>query len=225
MKFLRIGIIRALCAIAVGSLLLYYPEDSLRWLTILIGILFFIPGLFSLIAYMVEVKRYKPETIVDAQGNVISGGKPTFPIVAIGSIALGLVLMLMPNSFVHLLVYGLAIILILGGIGQIMTLFTVKRIDNVSWSWVILPTIILLTGILMLLKPDSIAVAPLVVIGILCITYGIFEIIFSIMYYHSDRKYRKKQEEDIEDAEIIEEIEGSEPQERSESSEIIVKNE
>ena len=84
-----------------------YPTDTMTGITICIGVLFLLPGVFSLITYWSSKRNECPEQVLDSEGNVISGGKPIFPIVGLGSVILGLFLALMPATFVSILMYVL----------------------------------------------------------------------------------------------------------------------
>lgn len=54
MKVIHSSIFRAVCAIIVGVLLIQYREQTVTWITIAIGVLFFLSGVISLaIAVMV----------------------------------------------------------------------------------------------------------------------------------------------------------------------------
>ena len=40
MKILQSSVFRAICAIAVGIMLIKYPDNTVTWITIAIGVLF-----------------------------------------------------------------------------------------------------------------------------------------------------------------------------------------
>jgi len=223
MKLLRSGILRAICSLIVGVLLLKYPSDALIWLTMVIGILFLLPGVVSIATYLVERKNARPETVTDSEGRVIAGGTPTFPIVAVGSIILGLFLALMPSTFVHFLLYVLAIILILGAVSQIMNIIRMKKMGEVSNGMFVVPCLILLAGMVLILKPGFVAKAPMVIIGIFCLIYGINELINSILGYRLKRQWEKSGYAEAE--EIVDEtekaIENMERKAEEEAAEVI----
>jgi uncharacterized membrane protein HdeD (DUF308 family) len=79
MKLLQSSIFRALCSVIIGVLLLKYPDNSVTWLTMAIGILFLLSGIIALISYW-NAKRHAGEfTITDAHGNIIRGTQPASP--------------------------------------------------------------------------------------------------------------------------------------------------
>ena len=126
MKIFQSSVFRAVCAIVVGVLILKYPQDGVTWLTIAVGVLFLISGVIALIAYMNARKHAGEYIITDQQGRIISGSQPTFPIVGLGSVILGLTLALTPGVFINGLMYILGAIMILGGINQLMALVSAR---------------------------------------------------------------------------------------------------
>ena len=122
MKILQSSVFRAICAIAVGILLIKYPDNTVTWITVAIGVLFLLSGLISLIVYINARKNVSEYKIIDAEGRVVAGEKPTFPIVGVGSLILGFLLALTPNIFITALMYIIGGILILGAINQYMNL-------------------------------------------------------------------------------------------------------
>lgn len=189
MKVFQSSIFRALCAIVVGALLVKYREQTVTWITVAIGIIFFVSGLVSCIAYFAAKRRSNggDVDIYDAQGNLISQSKPMFPIVGLGSLILGAILAMLPGAFVNGLVYVLAAILILGAINQFFNLAVATRFASIGFIWWVVPALVLLVGIVAIVKPSAIATAPLLVIGWCMIVYGVIEVINSIKI-HACRK-------------------------------------
>ena len=202
MKIFQSSIFRALCAIVIGALLIKYPDDSVTWLTIAIGALFLLSGIIALIAYW-QAKRHAGEyTITDQEGRVISGSQPTFPIVGAGSIILGLVLTLSPHAFINGLMYMLAAVLILGGITQLMSLIAARRLGNIPFGYWVCPSLILLTGLFVVLKPIETAEMPLLILGWCSILYGVIELI-NALKIHRIRKTADLQKQQEQDNDVI----------------------
>ena len=149
MKVVHSSFFRALCAIIVGALLIQYREQTVTWITIAIGVLFFLSGVISIATYFSAKRNASKVGIVyDANGKQISGLVPSFPIVGIGSLILGLILALMPNTFINSLMFILSVILIMGALTQFTNLATARKMGGVgfvyslplsSW-WVCLPS-------------------------------------------------------------------------------------
>ena len=193
MKIFQSSIFRALCAIVIGVLLVKFPQDGVTWLTMAIGALFLLSGIIALIAYW-QAKRHAGEyTITDQQGRVIRGGQPTFPIVGAGSVILGLVLTLSPNAFVNGLMYMLAAVLILGGITQLMALIAARRLGSIPFGYWVMPSVILLVGLYVILRPKESAELPLLILGWCSMLYGVVELI-NALKIHRVRKASQVQE-------------------------------
>ncbi len=192
MKIFQSSIFRALCAIVVGVLLIKFPQDGVTWLTVAIGVLFLVSGIIALIAYMNARKHAGEYTITDKEGRIISGGQPTFPIVGAGSVILGLTLALTPGVFINGLMYILGAIMILGGLNQLMALVAARRLGSIPFSFWIAPSLILITGLFVVLKPMETAELPLLILGWCSLVYGVTEIINSLKI-RSVRKAAERQ--------------------------------
>ncbi len=153
MKIFQSSIFRAICAIAIGILLIKYPNNTVTWMTVAIGILFLLSGLISVIVYINARRNVSEYKITDAEGNVIAGTQPTFPIVGVGSLILGALLALTPNVFITALMYIIGGILILGAINQYMNLVNARRYGRVGFGYWVFPSVILLIGLYVIIKP------------------------------------------------------------------------
>ncbi len=229
MKIVNTALFRALIAIVAGGLMIQYREKMVTWLTVGIGVMFFLSGVVSIIAYYVSknnadkaVREAELSAAPEAEVAVIT--KPTFPIVGLGSIILGVILFFMPATFVRYLVYIFAAIIILGAIGQYVSLISIQNaikhyktvlksqgfssedspeIPHCGFIYWVIPTILLLFGIYSILDPIAIASAPFLFIGIAMIFYGVAELINAIKFY-SVRKTIARGTEEPEDMEAIE---------------------
>lgn len=147
MQIIQSSLARAVSAIIMGVLLIKYREQTVTWLTIVIGILFFLSGVISCAAYFVARRRESDVQLFDAEGRQLSGFKVSFPLTGLGSIVLGLILALMPNAFISWLMFILAAILIIGAIGQFVSLAAIARTFRVGIYFWIMPSVILLVGL------------------------------------------------------------------------------
>ena len=195
MKLLQSSFFRAICSIVIGILLLKYPDNSVTWLTMAIGILFLLSGIIALISYWTARRHAGEYTITDAEGNVISGSQPSFPIVGIGSVILGLTLMLSPDMFVRWLMYILGAMIILGSINQLIVLIAARRFGSIGAFFWIAPIILLIIGILIFVKPMESAELPLIILGWCMLVYGVTEVIHSLMVYSLRKRMKRQQEE------------------------------
>lgn len=204
MKIFQSSIFRAVCALIVGALLIKYPQDGVTWLTMAIGELFLISGIIALIAYWFSRRNSSEYTITDQQGRIISNGQPTFPIVGCASIILGLVLIISPEGFVHGLMYVLGAMMIVGGIQQLFGLMMARRLGVVHWLFWICPSIILLTGLFVIVKPMETAELPLLILGWCSLLYGVTEIINALLLWRIRKGAAQQVQKD--DSPVAEEI-------------------
>ena len=153
MKILQSSVFRAICAIAIGIMLIKYPDNTVTWITVAIGVLFLLSGIISLVVYYNALKHVSEYTITDADGNIVAGQKPTFPIVGVGSAILGLLLAITPTVFITALMYIIGGVLILGAVNQFMNLLNARRFGSVGFGYWIFPSLILLTGLYVIIKP------------------------------------------------------------------------
>lgn len=220
MKVLQISAIRAIIVLVTGFLLVRYREETMTWMTITVGILFLLSGLVSCIAYYFEKEKVAKKTAKveqqEAQQEEENLKSPSFPIAGVGSIALGIILAVMPNTFITWVVYILAALLILGAVNQFMNLARSRQYARVPVYMWLFPTVILATAILLISKPIETAQLPLLVLGWAFMYYGVLEFILIIRMYLVRKSYEKAEDakivtgdklvtDNIEDAEVVEE--------------------
>ena len=223
MKILQSSVFRAISAIAIGCLLIKYPDNTVTWITVAIGILFLLSGLISLIVYVHARKNVSEFKILDAKGHVIAGEKPTFPIVGVGSLILGAMLALTPNVFITALMYIIGGILILGAINQFMNLVNARKYGQVSFGFWVFPSVVLLIGLYVIIKPMAPAGMAMLILGWCSLLYGVTELVNSLKFHADRRKFRQAQEvpvaeEIIEESATAEVIKAEEPSDNTQLS-------
>lgn len=147
MKVIHSSIFRAVCAIIVGVLLIQYREQTVTWITIAIGVLFFLSGVISLASYWAakrNAEKMQGQILSDSNGKPIMGMMPKFPLVSVGSLILGLLLALMPQVFIAWLMFILAFILILGALTQFVNLASAAKMGRVGILFWLFPSALLL---------------------------------------------------------------------------------
>ena len=198
MKVLQSSVFRAICAIAVGAMLIKNPDSTVKGITIAIGVLFLVSGVISCLAYFNSRLHSAENEVYDANGKLLVGGKPMFPIVGLGSVILGFVLALMPGAFVTSLMYVLGAIILLGAFNQFMVLIQARKYAVLPlWYWVC-PTLILLTGLFVMIKPMETAGLPLLILGWCLLLYGVSECInaFKIHQYKKMLQQQNNEQSD-----------------------------
>ncbi len=170
------SILRSLCALLVGFLLVSNPTEMTVLIVQIIGGLFTLSGIIAFIGYFTAKVR-------------ATGFRPVFPIVGLGSVALGVLLLLMPMQFVNILMYVLGVLLCLVGVGQIISLISNRTFAPLTWSLFVMPLLIIATGIFILLRPIQAASLPFMILGGAYIFYGVIEFIFGFRFYRYRRIY------------------------------------
>ena len=183
MKALNYSVIKGICAVLMGVLLVTWPEAAIVYLVIAIGVMFFVPSLFLLVGYFMKGRQ---------EGAM-------FPIVSIGSLLFGLWLMVSPAFFVGILMYVLGAVLVFAGISQIMQLVNARSWTQVATGYYIMPVLILFAGLVVLLNPFAAAAIPFIILGVSSIIYGITDIINLL-------RFRKKDDKKEENEVVIEEV-------------------
>lgn len=215
MRLIQSSIIRAVVAIVIGVLLVKYRSETMTWITIAAGIMFFISGIISCTVYYFErEKALKTSSTQNDKGNKKSDG-PIFPIVGGGCTVLGVILTLMPDEFITWVAYVFATILILGAVNQFMNLASSRQFARVPILFWLFPSITLCIGIYIIAQPIEAATLPFKIIGWCLMFYGVVELVNTIKINQMKRAYKKIEEskvvngteiptsENIEDAEII----------------------
>lgn len=195
MKVLQSSLLRAVVAIIVGVLLVKYREDTMRWMTIAAGILFFLSGLISVIVYYYEKREIarSPYTF-DQTGNEIRRHSPIFPFIGVGSMLLGIILMVMPTDLLIGVTYVLGAMLILGAASQLFNLFMSRRFWSIPIIYWLFPTILLGIGILVVAKPMETATLPLKIIGWALMVFGVVECVNAFSIFRARKKFLLEQE-------------------------------
>ena len=198
MKLFQSSVFRAIIAIVVGVLLVRYREDTMRWLTIVVGLLFFVSGLMSVCFYLYEKQRVKKTPLLyDAEGREVGQRAPMFPFVGFGSMLLGVILAMMPTTFIIGVTYTLAAILILGAANQLVNLGIARSMAPLPWAYWLLPLITLGIGVLVVLHPMETAALPLKIIGWCMMFYGAVELMNAVMLYFRRKRYLREEEANI----------------------------
>lgn len=164
MRSINGAVLRSAFAMVLGFVLVLWPEAAITYLVITIGILFILPGLFAILSYFTRPKNE-------------NGEKPMFPIEATGSVLFGAWLVIMPEFFVNILMYVLGALLVIAGVQQLVSLISARKWSNVPFGFYLMPTLILITGVMILAYPFGAATNTFVIFGVASIFYGACELI------------------------------------------------
>lgn len=188
MRVFQSSIFRSLFAIAIGIFILLRPDSTVQYLTIAIGVVFLLSGVVSCVDYFYTVSHWQERQEVDLDGHVHPVSKPWFPLGGVGSILLGFILALMPNMFVTSLVYLMAVVIIIGALHQLFCLVGAARHYGMGPSYWVLPSLLLVAGLVMLVKPKLVAEIPFMVLGVCLVVYGLSDCINSFVIHRKRKK-------------------------------------
>lgn len=184
MKSMSYSVIRCICALVIGVLLVVWPEAAIIYLVISIGALFLVPGLVSVFGYLMRGRQMGI----------------SFPVIGLGSLLFGLWLMIMPAFFVGILMYVLGAVLVMAGINQIVQLSAARTWTLVPAGYFVVPVLVLAAGMVVLFNPFTAATVPFIVLGVSGIVYALSDLVNIIRFR------KKEQQNDIVDVVPIEEI-------------------
>lgn len=195
MKIFQSSAFRAICAIIIGVLLIMYPDNTVTGITIAIGVLFLVSGVISILTYIQARRHVSDYKIYDAEGRLLSGQQPTFPLVGIGSSILGLVLAITPTTFVSALMYIIGIMLVLGALNQFIALIACRRYGRISPLYWIMPILTLLAGLYAMIKPIEPLKTAMIILGWTMLVYGVAELINAVKFYSDKKKLQQSQDQ------------------------------
>ena len=207
-----IGLLTPALIILAGALVVKYREDMVTWLTVGLGAIFFISGVISCISYYIQRKhvlkmRAEGITLFDSEGKPVGQSMPTFPIVGVGSLILGVILASMPETFLNWLTYIFAAIILLVSVYQIADLIVANRYGRVGWAYWVMPIIMLLAAVVALVNPESISSSPLFFLGWAMIISGAVMIVNVLKIYTVRRAAEKRAADLAKKAESAVEVE------------------
>ena len=196
MKTSNYFFVSSICALIVGVLLIVNPGDAVSFLVIAIGALFLLPGVVGTFSWLRAVTKKKTE-VTDSPSIMVL-------IVSVGSLLLGLWLMIMPQFFIGALMYVLGVLLVLCGVNQLTSLIVARRSMKVPFVLFVFPIVFLLTGILILYNPFEAANVPFIILGVAFLVYGVTDLVRLFSYKGGEKR-------NISDAEVVEEVKDDAP--------------
>jgi len=191
--------LRSLTVLLIGILLVACKEQWTQWVVVLSGAVFFIVGLMSVFNYLLKKNRGRPA------GN--------FPVLGIGGILLGIILMVAAESFVNFFMYVMGVALIIVAVYQFVTMLRIHRVVRLHAAFFLAPVLALMFGVFALWNPTKVASIPFLLTGLGCIVSAVGDIIALSLYgsrrAKDARLERKTQREAA--MEVAEEVESGTP--------------
>lgn len=189
MRFFHSSAFRAICTLAAGVLLILFSAEIEKWLAVVIGLLFIIPGIASVV--MTYMNNHSDDAI-----------QHDSPLVGWGSILLGIAVIVLQH-------YNKStVIVILGAILIILTISTIIELISAHKYWKIgvgnfcLPILIFIIGVLVIANFtfETITDHNIIyqILGYTFAIYGIIEIYFIIRiasFKHAVKKQKVAEDE------------------------------
>ena len=220
MRLFSTFILRAVCALAVGFLLVSNPTEMTSVLVQIIGGLFVLSGLIAFIGYFTTNYRTKRArqriaALADVESANIRIPSPSTIslVVGLGSMALGVFLILQPTMFIHILMYVLGALLVLLGFYQLVSLISFRHMAPLAFSLFVMPVLVAAAGLLVVFHPMEAAALPFIILGVAFILYGVTEFFYGLRIYRFQRLFESQPLPEatvVTDAIVVTETEGQE---------------
>ena len=180
------AILRAIIALVIGFLLALNPETATWIIVVLIGILFLLFGIVSVIYNIKAVKSIE---------RFSEDRQLQFPITSVGCILFGLVLSLMPSAFLKISMFILGAFLVLAGAFQIVSFRLCSKNVHTPMPFYVISALVMLAGIFIFINPIESASLPAIVLGTSFIVYGVMETVLSVQTMISNKRLKKAEAE------------------------------
>lgn len=206
-------ILRALCAMLVGFLLVSNPTEMTVLLVQIIGGLFILSGLLAFFGYFNTRRQLRRAASLMADDGLEVAGVsstllPMFPVVGVGSMLLGVLLVVWPVMFVNILMYVLGGLLVLVGVAHFVYLISYRRQASIGLLTFLMPVAVVAAGFFVLIKPLETASLPFVILGVAYIVYGVSEFFLGIRFHRLRRRIEAELKlQEARDAEAVEIVE------------------
>lgn len=180
------AILRAVIALVIGFLLALNPETATCIIVVLIGILFLLFGIVSVIYNIKAVKSIE---------RFSEDRQLQFPITSVGCILFGLVLSLMPSAFLKISMFILGAFLVLAGAFQIVSFRLCSKNVHTPMPFYVISALVMLAGFFIFINPIESASLPAIVLGTSFIVYGVMETVLSVQTMISNKRLKKAKAE------------------------------
>lgn len=185
MKHNRSVTTRSLSTILIGTLIIVFPFEATTYLVMAIGALFLFPGVIAIANYFHKRK---------ISDSAKSTPRVFFPIVGIGSVLFGAILLGFASQFVGILMYLLAAFIVMAGCAQLFQLLSLRKLNNIGKLPYIVSSLIVIAGLVVAYMnyrnssivdeadKSSAVYTTSIVFGVTSIFYGIVELVYAINY-------------------------------------------
>lgn len=159
---------RSIIAMVVGVVMIFWPALVQDFVMKFLGVALMGSSLFAIIRYFM-LKREENENIAAS--------------VPLGEVLLflfGLVLVIKSDFFLSLVMFLFGFLLIVGAIGQFMVMASARKQAALPALVFVIPTVILICGIIMLFDPFASGLGLFVFFGAVALFYGVSDLLTTI---------------------------------------------
>lgn len=168
------GLVRAILAILAGIALIAWPDKSLDIIVKVIAAAVVASGIFSLILGIIARR---------------AGGLAVPVLNTIVTILVGVLLFGFSGEVTDIILYLVGFIAVLFGLFQGISLISARSFLRLSFLSFLLPVLCFFGGILMLVEPDFVKNAAVIVTGSIFLVYGISELVVSWQMNKAMKEY------------------------------------
>ena len=157
------AILTALILIVIGFLLVIHPGNALQTIFRILAIGLFLTGLVGIIGYF-----RRRESVYDL-------------LIAAIELIVAVIILVHRNFAINVYPVIVGILLLLDGIGNLLTAFSMKKENNSSWGFVLVFSLITLVfGLVILFNPFKTAQVMVAVTGIALIYEGVVRLMVGL---------------------------------------------
>lgn len=154
------GWLRSISAIALGIVIVIYPDTSLSLIVKVLAAFLIASGIVSL-GY----------GIINRQRGVL----PLMITNALVNIAAGIVLFCFPNEIAHFVIILIGVVILLWGIWEFIVLASAAKFTHAGFPTFIFPILSIVLGIILLTKSGEVTKLIVIIAGIAMIVFGVSE--------------------------------------------------
>ena len=185
-KLINVSILTSAVILVIGIFLFIQPDTVIRMISVVLGLLFLVPGITSLVDYFKEKNN-------------------SSLIVGIITILISLILIINTKFVASILPFILGIYFVVNGINRLMYAVELKKQGFTDFSIsLVLALLIIFSGIIFIINPFEGALAITKIIGIFMIIYALLDIINTVIVKKGVKEIEKSMKLAVIEAEVKE---------------------
>lgn len=185
-KLINVSILTSAVILVIGIFLFIQPDTVIRMISVVLGLLFLVPGITSMVDYFKEKNN-------------------SSLIVGIITILISLILIINTKFVASILPFILGIYFVVNGINRLMYAVELKKQGFTDFSIsLVLALLIIFSGIIFIINPFEGALAITKIIGIFMIIYALLDIINTVIVKKGVKEIEKSMKLAVIEAEVKE---------------------